>query len=1046
MKYLIIFFSVLAIFSSSYSYSQCGVTGVEASPQPIMICEGDPAPMSFTASGTCSGNWEFQVTQGATIVQAWSTTSTFSPAPSSTSVYTVLARCSACPAVTEQVDFTVVVLEEPTVTGDMFVCANSSTTLTASGSTGPGTYEWYDASTGGNLVSSSDVFTTPSLTNDVTYWVSVQDTSSGTTSGAVLITECGLYGFNTTGTGGNVDADYLEISNLFGTNINTTGWVAAVSGNYFNINTVNTSLWYLPNNFSSCSILSKTDIIGQPNYWGTNMLWNPNQNGWAIIIDDVGNVVDFAAWGWTAAELAAFNPTINGFSITLGSEWIGNSCSDACSVVGGVPYSISRIGNTDNNNATDFVCQATSLNVVNPSLNCGWTASQQCRYPVNITVDELPTASNPATINVQCVGDVPAPDISVVTDEADDYTVNPIVTHEGDVSDGLSCPETITRTYRVMDSCSNFVDVEQLIVIMDTQAPVLDTPPAAATVECVGDIPAATMLGYTDNCDPAGTVMSTDGPLVGGGCGGTVTRTWTATDNCGNVSSVTQVFTVMDITPPTAGSPSSMNVECISDIPVPDGSVVPGVSDNCAATPTVTHSGDVSDGLSCPETITRTYTVTDDCGNFIDVDQIFIVNDVTPPTASNLAPVSYALLSDVPAGNLSTGDVFDEADNCTAIPTVTWVSDVSDNDICAGETITRTFSVTDDCGNETLVTQLISIDPLPVPIDAGPDQTVCVGDMVTLSPVNPTGATLTWDSAQAPGPFVPAGTATYTVTANFNGCTNSDQVTVVVEDPPVVSFVGDTLAGCEPHQVMFYNTSTAASGFVNCDWLFNGDLVSGCDSVSYTFPSGGLYDVTLTTTSATGCVSSETYADYIYVEETPEADFNVSSDQLSTLETGVEFYNSSTGSVDYVWDFDDGSELVFEEDPTHEFPTADGGAYNVQLIALSPLGCADTTWLTIAVDVELLYFIPNTFTPDYDEHNQYFRPVFTAGFDPYDFNMKIFNRWGEIIWESNDSVVGWDGTYNGKLVQDGTYAWKIEFKTAYSDERKMINGHVNILK
>ena len=151
----------------------------------------------------------------------------------------------------------------------------------------------------------------------------------------------------------------------------------------------------------------------------------------------------------------------------------------------------------------------------------------------------------------QCAGDVPAPDVTVVTDEADDFTAMPTVTHQGDVSDGLSCPETITRTYRVTDVCGNFIDVQQLIVIMDTQAPVMDPPPAAATVQCVGDIPAPTMLGYTDNCDAPGTVLSVDGPLVGGGCGGTVTRTWTATDICGNISAaVTQTFTVMDNIPP----------------------------------------------------------------------------------------------------------------------------------------------------------------------------------------------------------------------------------------------------------------------------------------------------------------------------------------------------------------------------------------------------------------------------------------------------------------------------------------------------------------
>lgn len=1035
----------LAFLSVGNVDAQCGATSVDVLPQPIMICEGDAELMSFTTTGTCTGGtWQYQVNVGATVLQAWSTTASFSAAPIVNTTYTVFARCSACPATVVQSDFIVNVLEEPTVTGDSLICANTSGTLTASGSTG--SYEWYNAATGGTLLASTPSYTTPPLTSDATYWVSVTDTTIDTTSasaGSILITECGLGGFP-----GSSSADYLEISNLYNTSFNTTGWVAAVSSSYTNINGFNSTLWFLPSSFATCSILSKTDVSGQPNYWGSNIIWDPGSNGWAIIIDNLGNVVDFVGWGWTPAQLATFNPTINGFSITLGPQWTGAGFNAACGQNGTtVPSSsISRIGNADNNNASDFVCQLTSLNVINPTLNCGWTTSAQCRFPHTILVDELPTASNPATINVQCSTDVPAADITVVTDEADDYTLVPVVTHVGDVSNGLTCPETITRTYRITDDCTNFVDVQQLIVIHDTQAPVMAAAPAAATVQCVGDIPVGASLAFTDNCDAPGTVLPVDGPLVGGGCGGTVTRSWTATDACGNISvAATQVFTVLDNIAPTAGIPAGINVECFADIPAPDGTVVPSVADNCSTSPTVTFLSDVSDGNTCPETITRTYAVTDVCGNQITVDQTIVVNDITPPTASNPASASYALLSGVPAGNLSTGVVTDEADNC-AVPTVTWIDDVSDNDICAGETIIRTFAVTDACGNEITVQQLITIDPLPVPINAGPDQTICEDELITIVPINPTGAILTWDPIEAAGPFVPVATQTYTVTANFNGCTNTDDITIIVEAPPVVSFVGDTLAGCEPHTVIFMNTSTAASGIASCEWLMNGDVLSGCGPTAYTFPVGGLYDVTLTTTSVTGCVNTITYDDYIYVESTPIASFEVSADQLNTLETEVEFYNTSVGAVDYIWDFDDNSEGSILEDPVHDFPTSDGGTYNVQLTAISPLGCMDSAWLAIAVDVELLYFIPNSFTPDGDAFNQTFKPIFTAGFDPYDFNLKIFNRWGEIIWESNDAEAGWDGTYGGKIVQAGIYTWAIEFKTAYSDERKYINGHVNVMR
>ena len=98
------------------------------------------------------------------------------------------------------------------------------------------------------------------------------------------------------------------------------------------------------------------------------------------------------------------------------------------------------------------------------------------------------------------------------------------------------------------------------------------------------------------------------------------------------------------------------------------------------------------------------------------------------------------------------------------------------------------------------------------------------------------------------------------------------------------------------------------------------------------------------------------------------------------------------------------------------------------------------------MEEELIFYVPNTFTPDDDEFNQTFNPVFSSGFDPYDFNMLIFDRWGEVVFETNNAEIGWDGTYHGKLVQEGTYTWKIEFKTSKNDARKIAVGHTNVLR
>lgn len=761
--------------------AQCGPTDVFADQDTVAICQGDTAVINFSANGTCTGNYEYQILDGAVVVQGWSTSTVFSASPAVSTIYTVEVRCDACPTTVISGIFNVFVTENPVVTGDTLICYGTSTMLVASSNAQY--VDWWDAQSGGTQLSTSDTLNTQALTSSQTFWVHLSNTI-GTGGGSILITECGLAGFVV-----GQDNDYIEISNLFNTTINTTGWKVAISNSYTNINAVNSIIWDLPSSFAPCSILSKTDNSGAANYWGVNILWNPSQKGWAIILDNSGNVMDFVGWGWTAAELAGFNPTIAGYSVTLGTEWVGASVPSACGSTS-APESITRIGSNDNNDAGDFICQPTSLNTLNPGLNCGWAASTACTYPVNVIVDQPPTASNPDTINVECTGDVPAPDVNVVTDEADDFTTSPVVTYLSDVSDGLSCPETITRTYRVTDSCSNYLDVIQTIIIHDVTAPVLDVAPADVTVECNGDVPAMTDLSWTDNCDGTGTVTGVD----------------------------------------------------------------------------------TSDGNSCPETITRTWMYTDSCGNVATATQIIIIDDTTPPTANNLPNQQVAVL---PAADPSL--VNDAADNCTANPVVVWVNDVSDGGLCP-ETVVRTYSVTDDCGNEIFITQEFAVgDPYP--------------------------------------------------NAQF------------IAEPQIVT----------------------------------------------------------------------------------------------TTNPQVVFTNTTTGAVSYDWDFGDGSQVSNEVNPTHLFPGEGYGEYVVMLIAYNSSGCSDTFSLVIIVQQTHSIVMPNVFTPNGDNMNDFYLPVSYESIE--DPELVIVNRWGSVMFSTNDLDVGWNGKVHGAPAVEGVYYWKLDFNSlgeAYS--------------
>ncbi len=337
-------------------------------------------------------------------------------------------------------------------------------------------------------------------------------------------------------------------------------------------------------------------------------------------------------------------------------------------------------------------------------------------------------------------------------------------------------------------------------------------------------------------------------------------------------------------------------------------------------------------------------------------------------------------------------------------------------------------------------TTTVTISPIPV-VSAGPDQTVCSGTFVTL---NGSGASsYSWDNGVTNGvPFTPSATATYTVTGtDMNGCSNTDQVIVTVETSPTPTFTADITSGCAPLTVTFTNTS----GGTNCVWSFSdGGQANGCASVTHTFVNPGCYDVSLATTSPSGCPGQNTMVNYICVSPDPIAAFLPTPNVLTELDPTSQMVNMSQNADVYAWNFGDGS-LSNATSPSHTFPTGPG-SYTIELIAISNAGCRDTAYATVVVQEETIFYVPNTFTPDNDEFNQTFQPVFSSGYDPFDFNMLIFNRWGEIVFETNNDKVGWDGTYHGEIVKDGTYTWKIEFKTSQNDARKIAVGHVNVLK
>jgi gliding motility-associated-like protein len=122
------------------------------------------------------------------------------------------------------------------------------------------------------------------------------------------------------------------------------------------------------------------------------------------------------------------------------------------------------------------------------------------------------------------------------------------------------------------------------------------------------------------------------------------------------------------------------------------------------------------------------------------------------------------------------------------------------------------------------------------------------------------------------------------------------------------------------------------------------------------------------------------------------------------------------------------------------------GFYPVTLVAFNEFGCSDTAALSIQLIEEPLIYVPNSFTPNFDGTNDVFLPIIGSGIDIYTYRLLIFNRWGEVIFESLNKEVGWDGTYGGKIMQDGVYIWKITYNSPDNEEEYEYVGHVTLIK
>ena len=633
---------------------------------------------------------------------------------------------------------------------------------------------------------------------------------------------------------------------------------------------------------------------------------------------------------------------------------------------------------------------------------------------ITITVNPLPIIDAGADFEI-CIGD----ETSLSGSGAG---VGGTYLWDGAVMDGEAFSPEVTDTYTVTGTDANGCVNTDEITITVNPLPVID---AGADFEiCIGDETSLSGSG----AGVGGTYLWDGAVMDGEAFSPEVTDTYTVTGTDANGCVNTDEITITVNPLPVIDAGADFEI-CIGDETSLSGSGA-GVGG------TYLWDGAVMDGEAFSPEVTDTYTVTGtDANGCVNTDEITItVNPLPVIDAGDDFEICIGDETTLSGSGAGVGGTY------------LWDGAVMDGEAFSPE-VTDTYTVTgtdaNGCVNTDEIT--ITVNPLPI-IDAGADFEICIGDETSLSGSGAgVGGTYLWDGAVMDGEaFSPEVTDTYTVTGtDANGCVNTDNINIIVHLLPEVLFTVSKFQLCAPETVNFTALAPATLYF----WDF-GDGGAGLGSdLAHTYEVTGFHDVELIVESDEGCVNSVIYENYIEVIDHPIAEFKTNSDLLSILNTSVETLNLSTFASDFIWDFGDGSEFSFETEPTHMYSEIGNQAYTITLQASNDFGCSDTYSQLITVNDDLIFFIPNAFSPDGDLFNGDFKPVFSSGLDIYDYHLTIFNQWGEIVFESYDVNYGWNGVYgNDNKSSQAVFIWQIEFGDTMSDNKHTEKGHVTLLK
>jgi gliding motility-associated-like protein len=692
-----------------------------------------------------------------------------------------------------------------------------------------------------------------------------------------------------------------------------------------------------------------------------------------------------------------------------------------------------------------------------------WTATDECgnniSHTQNINVEDTTapgfTQNPPSDTTVECSNIPNAPTLF-----ADDNCGSAVVTFE-EVATGGTCLaiETIVRTWIATDECGNTNVHVQTITVQDTTAPVAPEAPADIILQCTDNLPTPVELVAADNC--SGDITAT--PVVtvddSDACNTITTLTWTFIDDCGNESQISQTITITDTMMPTFTVPADIALECGTD--ASDLSITGDVfdeDDNCSDNLEAIFIDTITEGTCANETIiSRSWSLSDDCDNTTTLVQTITIQDTIAPTFT--VPADISLECDVDANDLSiTGEVTDQADNCSANLEVTF-TDTTTNGSCSNEFITtRVWTVTDDCGNASALVQTITIQDTTAPTFTVP------ADVTLECDVDITDISLTGDVTDETDNCSTDLQATFSDTVASGDCPNNSIITrtwtlvdecsnivEAIQTITVTDTTAPTLVG-ELEEVI----NIECSDIPEIPELIFEDACSTTD-MTVNFNETSTADGTITDYVITrewfvmdDCGNEAIYIQTINVSVGSE--ISVDDDNLCITEDfEFDLFDLLIGDYDPdgVWEvtsgnatidgsffnpsslLDDNDDYTQDQIREYEFTYTYGGS------------CPGDATVTININDDCVVLpcgqddlvISKAVTANGDGVNDVFTITGTESCG-FVYELLIFNRWGSKIYDNSNYQNDWNGTAssgsigNSEFVPTGTYYYVLNIKNS----------------